>query len=247
MRGIRKTFDEFVNEAVLVHGGKYEYNDTNYINSRTKIGITCPVHGVFYQTPTNHLYGNGCPDCKRERLSNIFASNTEEFIEKARKVHGNKYDYSKVKYKNNSTGVIITCPIHGDFIQSPNNHLSGRGCPICNESKLERDIKELLSLNEIVFIYQWRLPWNKYYSLDFYLPDYNIGVECQGVQHFEDGHFKNGLLDETKKRDKYKNDLCLKNGIEILYYSNIDGYGCITDKNVLIDRIYESGKKGRVY
>ena len=198
--------------------------------------ITCPIHGDFPQTPTNHLNGNGCPRCKADRLKELNASTLEEFIEKANKIHNGKYDYTKSKYINNKTDLIITCPKHGDFPQTPQNHLSGKGCPYCNESKLEREIKAFLEENNIKYKYQWHLPWYKYYSLDFYLPQYNIGIECQGIQHFEE-RFKGQTLKEIQKRDKYKFESCKQNGIKILYYSNIENQNCITNKNKLLEEI----------
>lgn len=233
---IRKTFEEFKKEATKIHNGKYIYNDTNYVNSHTHIMITCPKHGDFTCTPTNHLNGNGCPKCANEKLSKTFASTADKFIERAKKIHGNKYDYSKVKYKNNYTNVDIICQKHGIFQQTPFNHLKGKGCKVCNESHLEREIRLLLDENGIEYIYQWHLPWAKYYSLDFYLPKQNIGIECQGIQHFEDKHFK-AVLKEVQERDKFKLNSCSENGIKILYYSNIEGHDCITDKNELLKQI----------
>lgn len=231
---VKKTFDEFVNEANIVHNGEYSYEDDNYVNSHTKIGITCPKHGIFYQTPTNHLNGNGCPKCKGERLSRIFSSNNDTFIKSAISVHGDKYDYSKVEYINNYSPVCIVCKKHGDFYQIPHNHLQGKGCPKCNESKMEKEVAEVLDENNIEYIHQWHLPWNKYYSLDFFIPDINIGIECQGIQHFEEGHFKNTTLKDTQERDEYKLETCKENGIDILYYSNTSENECITNKEDII-------------
>ena len=234
----KKTFEEFKAEAIKVHNAKYVYNDSNYINAHTPIKIICPKHGEFLQSPTNHLNGNGCPVCKKERLHQLFSSSTDEFIKKANMVHHFKYDYSNCVYKNNKAKVIIICPKHGEFKQLPLNHLSGKGCPSCNESKLEKEIKELLNENGIEYIYQWHLPWSKYYSLDFYLPQHNIGIECQGIQHFEE-RFKNQALEDIKHRDGYKLESCKNNGIRILYYSKFREKGCITDKEELIKKIFK--------
>jgi very-short-patch-repair endonuclease len=233
----RKTFEQFVKDAEIVHKGRYKYNDNNYVNAHTEIKITCPIHGDFSQTPTNHLNGNGCPKCKLEKLSQMFASNTEEFIEKANIVHNNEYIYDKTDYKNNRTEVIITCPKHGDFKQTPQGHLSGRGCPYCRQSKLEKSVKKLLDNNNIEYKYQWHLPWSKYYSLDFYLPQINVGIECQGIQHFEDGRFKKTTLKEIQERDTFKLKTCQQHQLPILYFSNIEGHDCITDEKILLEKI----------
>ena len=123
----KMTIEEFIKRAKKVHGDKYDYSKVKYVNAMTKVTIICPIHGEFEQTPAKHLSGSGCIRCvKKKQLT------TEEFIEKAREVHGDKYDYSKVNYVNTYTKVTIICPIHGDFEQTPNAHLAGQGCPICN-------------------------------------------------------------------------------------------------------------------
>lgn len=109
---------------------------------------------------------------------------TELFIEKAKAIHGDKYDYSKVIYINSTTKVCIVCPIHGEFWQTPSMHLRGNGCSICRESSLERDIRTWLLQNQIDYIQQHTFEWLKYKSamyFDFYLPKYNIVLERQGM------------------------------------------------------------------
>jgi superfamily II DNA or RNA helicase len=121
---------EFIAKAKAVHGDKYDYSKVKYVNCSTKVTIICPKHGEFEQTPKKHLLGQGCPDCSgRKRLT------TEEFIAKAKAVHGDKFDYSKVKYVNSETKVTIVCPIHGEFEQTPVSHLSGNGCSLCSRKK----------------------------------------------------------------------------------------------------------------
>ena len=130
------TTKSFIEKAIKVHGYKYDYSKVNYINNSIKIKIICSIHGEFEQTPVLHLRGSGCPKCGNYLLKNIKSSNTKEFIKKAKEIHGDKYDYSKVVYKNAHDKVTIICPIHGEFLKSPNNHLSKKqGCPICSEIK----------------------------------------------------------------------------------------------------------------
>lgn len=117
---------DFIKKAQEKHGDKYDYSKVDYKNAHTKICIICPEHGEFWQTPTSHLQGTKCPKC-----SGKFHYTTQDFIEKAKQIHGDKYDYSKVEYKNNSTKVCIVCPEHGEFWQTPVNHLTGNGCPNC--------------------------------------------------------------------------------------------------------------------
>lgn len=208
----------FINKAKQIHD-KYDYSKTNYVNSQTKVCIVCPEHGEFWQTPANHLQGQGCPKC-----DGSYRFSQEEFIEKSNFVHKNKYDYSKVKYLNCDTKVCIICPKHGDFWQTPYTHIHGCGCPICKESKLEKEMATLLDMFNIKYERQKRFKWLGLQSLDFYLPDYNIAIECQGEQHFKPiKHFggEHNFI-KTQERDKIKYDLCMNNDIILLYinYNN---------------------------
>ena len=142
----------FLKKARNVHGDKYDYSKSLYLGSREKIEIICPLHGSFFQIPTNHLSGKGCKECSKIKIIENQRSNTEEFISKARNIHGDKYDYSLVDYKNNSTQVEIICMEHGKFIQPPKDHLSGRGCPTCGRERSNEDIKSRMMLSKDEFI-----------------------------------------------------------------------------------------------
>lgn len=117
----------FITKAIQKHQNKYDYSKVVYINSKTKVCIICPEHGEFWQTPNNHLKGSGCSKCSYFKLS----SNKNSFIEKSMLIHGAKYNYDLFVYSNATTKSIIICPIHGEFLQSLNSHLSGHGCPKC--------------------------------------------------------------------------------------------------------------------
>ena len=120
------TTEEFIKRAREVHGDKYDYSKVEYVNNESDVVIICPEHGEFLQKPHYHLGGNGCPECGgTKKLS------TSVFVERAKSIHGDRYDYSKVSYVNNKTKVCIVCPKHGDFWQIPNSHLRGVGCPLC--------------------------------------------------------------------------------------------------------------------
>jgi very-short-patch-repair endonuclease len=237
---LSKGRDKFIEAAKLIHGDRYDYSKVEYVNSDTKVTIICPIHGEFEIQPKHHLSGCGCQKCKRGENAKKLTLTTEEFIEKARKVHGDKYDYSKVEYVNSHKKVCIICPIHGEFMQAPNDHLNGRGCRICSESKLEAKISNLLNENKIVYERQKMFFWLGRKSLDFYLPNYNIAIECQGIQHFQEvKHFKD-KFNEIKERDKIKKKLCDENGVRILYYSDLKieyPYEVITNTDELINMI----------
>jgi hypothetical protein len=143
VKGKRRSFskEEFIKKTRKVHGDKYDYSKVNYVNNYTKVCIICPEHGEFWQTPSAHLRGQGCPKCKSKKQT----CTTDEFIAKAKKIHGDKYDYSKVEYVNRKTKVCIICPKHGEFWQTPNHHLSGCGCPKCG---IENHCKNKLSCIE---------------------------------------------------------------------------------------------------
>lgn len=130
--GKAKTNNEFISEANNVHDNYYEYGGVDYINNKTKVCITCPKHGEFWQRPKPHLNGSGCPQCYYDRLSKRKSYTTKEFIEKARRAHGDKYDYSATNYKNSKENIKIKCKKHGVFMQQPSTHLSGSGCKKCS-------------------------------------------------------------------------------------------------------------------
>ena len=210
-----------------MHGDKYDYSNVEYVNNDIKVCIICPIHGEFWQLPNAHLQGHGCCKCANNKKLT-----TEEFIEKAKEVHGDKYDYSKVEYINNKTKVIITCHIHGEFLQLPNAHLQGHGCDKCNESHLEKEIVNNLINNKIEYIREYKFTNLKRKEFDFYLPKYNIVIECQGEQHFNKKHFfdKKDSYNNRIKRDIDKYEFCKKNCIELLYYKN--------SKQIICEELY---------
>ena len=244
LRAIKLTTEKFIEKAKKVHGDKYDYSKVNYIDGQTKVCIICPKHGEFWQTPENHLQKKGCKQCGNEKSIEKQTSNTKEFIEKAKIIHGNKYNYQKVEYSKAREKVLITCPKHGDFWQTAYNHLSGNGCPLCNSSRLENDIKKLLDSNGIKYAHRDRsIKCLNGLELDFYLPDYGIAIECQGLQHFEpvdifggEENFKHRVENDTKKRK-----LCEENGIKLLYYSDLGieyPYKVFEDKKKILNEIF---------
>ena len=220
-----KTAEQFINEAKLIHGNKYDYSLVNYIRGDVKVKIICPVHGEFEATPNNHLKNRGCPKCGNLNKGNYCLKNTEQFINEANKIHGNKYDYSQVDYINSQTKIKIICPIHGVFEQKPNSHLRGVGCPKCKSSHGETKIRNYLKENSILFEEQKRfkncrdkLPL----PFDFYLPKENLLIEYQGEQHYRRSeNFWGGkvALKKQKYHDKLKKKFCKKNYIRLLTIS----------------------------
>lgn len=150
------TTSEFINKAKKVHP-EYDYSKSKYVNSTTPVVITCPIHGDFERTPTCLYRGDGCPKCGKFKRASARRSNTDEFVEKAKKIHP-EYDYSKVKYVNAKTPIIIGCPIHGDFVIEPRRIINGSGCQKC-----ARDyITKKQSKTNDVFIEEAKNVWPEY-------------------------------------------------------------------------------------
>lgn len=295
------TTKEWILKAKEVHGDRYDYSKTVYKTTHSKVSIICKEHGVFRQTPSNHLNGRNCPKCTGNFMDKNY------FIQKANEIYKDKngtplYDYSLVDYVDTSTKVTIICnkkdvqtgKIHGEFYKTPNtllsqhgcpkcgldklrrkrslsrlsneefiekafpneyeylssyktaatkihikckkcghkfwqkanNHLMGGGCPACKISKLERAVSNHLKKNNINHVMQKRFKWLGRQSLDFYLPDFQIAIECQGIQHFESKDFFGGDkgLSEILKRDSKKLKKCLNNNLEMIYVVDKEKY-----------------------
>ena len=138
-----KSNEYFLKEAYKVHGNKYDYSKTRYVDSKTKVCITCKVHGDFMLVPNNHLHGSGCPKCLKEHAASLLRKTNEWFLQRAHEVHGDRYDYSKVEYIDSATKVCIVCKKHGDFWQLPSNHIKGHGCVKCRADGNTKYNKEI--------------------------------------------------------------------------------------------------------
>lgn len=235
-----KTFEQFIKEANNIHDNKYDYSKAEYINDKTKVCIICPEHGEFWQTPNNHLVGHGCPKCAFDKNKDVNRNSLTDFIEKAKKVHGDRYDYSKVKYVNNRTKICIICQKHGEFFQTPHQHLTGCGCPNCQQSRLENKTKLILNelnIKNIQHCDKSYFDWLDKQHLDFYLPDYNVAIECQGIQHYKPIKYFGGeeKFKLTKHLDKEKRKKLEKHNIKLVYIN----YNFNSDKiKSILENIY---------
>lgn len=127
------TTEDFVKKAIEVHGDKYNYDEVVYLNAISNIKIYCKYHNnYFYQRPSNHLSGAGCKECGHKDSSSKQSFTTEEFIKKAKQLHGDTYDYSITNYDSFSNKVEIICKQHGSYKQWPATHLGGGICPNCS-------------------------------------------------------------------------------------------------------------------
>ena len=164
----------------------------------------------------NHKYG--CPKCGNLIKGNSIRLTTDEFIENAKKIHDDKYDYSLVDYKSSHTKIKIICPKHGEFLQKPNAHLNGNGCPICNESKGEKEIRKYKNIKYKPQKTFYNCNYKYVLRFDFYLPEYNLCVEYNGIQHYIPIDFFGGIktFNINKARFEIKKKFCKENNIDLL-------------------------------
>lgn len=139
-----KRFEDVLKTFRMIHGDKYSYDESTYVDAKTKMRILCPKHGEFWQTPNKHASKRGCPSCWKEKIGTLSKIGRDEFIRRASKLHNGKYDYSKVAFDVLSDKVEIICSIHGPFEQQANVHLMGCGCQECaKEVRKEKTTKKL--------------------------------------------------------------------------------------------------------
>jgi hypothetical protein len=218
--GLKSNIEEFINKANIKHNFKFDYSEFIYKRSCNKGYIICPVHGKFQQTPNNHLVSLGCPKCTgKQKLTTI------EFIQKAKKIHNDKYNYYKVDYINIFTKVCIVCLIHGEFWQTPDAHLRKQGCPTCSSSQGNLEVEKYLKFNNIKYISEYKFDncqYKRKLSFDFYLQDLNVCIEFDGGQHSKASNFgskkisKEDMFDLIQHRDIIKNKYCIDNNIKLI-------------------------------
>lgn len=222
-----KDSSTFISDSKKIHGDKYEYSLVHYMGCYEPVMIICLEHGEFKQRPDSHLNGKGCLKCGIEKVSNLSRTKISEFIEKSKNLH-DKYDYSLVKdIISQNSKVSIICPTHGIFKQTPGKHLNNQGCPSCKESKGEKFIRLLLDKYNVEYTRQQTFKdcfFKNRLKFDFYLPDKNLCIEFDGVQHFKPVKQFGGEEDfeKTKIRDNIKNEYCIKNNIHLIRFSNIN-------------------------
>lgn len=212
----RLTTSEFIRRSIEIHGDKYDYSRTKYVRSSKKVNIICKEHGEFHQTPNKHLKGQGC-----DRCGGSSQKTTKEFIRRAKEVHGNRYDYSKVTYYRSHCKVVILCKKHGEFQQTPASHLYGKGCPSCCSSVGEASVEKWLIGRKIKFRRQKKFDQcrdKRRLPFDFYLPKCNTCIEYNGIQHYRPTAFFGNKLRQTDcaKHDQIKKGFCKKMGIKLL-------------------------------
>ena len=214
--------------AKKIHNNKYDYSLVNYINSKTKIKIICPIHGFFKQLPNAHLSGQGCPKCKNTKPIKKLKDYLCSFI----KIHKNFYDYSKTIIIGAEQKCIVTCPIHGDFKITPANHKFGKGCPKCalgyQTSKGEKEVLEYIKTIYKDLIIENNKKIILPYEIDIFLPRVNLAIEYNG--HY--WHKKREK--EIPGYHKLKAKLCKEKGIKLI---NISDKQWLKNKNLCKEKI----------
>lgn len=216
------------NKIHEVHGDNIKLLSEELPKYKDKLKLYCNKCGHTFYAIYDNLVNkkSGCPYCSKRKKTNT------EFICELISLFGKRLIYDKVHYLNAKTPVTLICPKHGEFMKTPNKLLSGQGCPKCKLSLLETITMNRLSSRNILFETQKHFDWLGRQSLDFYLPEYNIAIECQGEQHFHQVYFngkidnvdKRNLFESISKRDKNKFNLCSLHKIRLIYFidKNID-------------------------
>lgn len=213
------SINDIVTRSKNIHGNVFNYD--NLIRVGNKITLYCNnCKKNIIQNLHDHLQGYGCLTCSYINNGYKFRHSQEDIIVKFIKIHGNYYNYDQLLYTGIDNKVIIICPIHGEFKQTPYLHMKGYGCPKCSSSKGEKSLIKIFQKNNISFHHQYKLPIYNY-RYDFYLPCYNLLIEFHGGQHFkpvkwfggEEGFLKN------KERDSIKKSLAREYKIPIIYFT----------------------------
>lgn len=218
------TLDKIREKSNKIHNNLYEIPEQNFKNTNSKIKILCKKCNKFFtQRIADHLKGSGCQKCGITKRNNSLTLKFKDFSDRSSEIHDNKYLYFEDTYTNTKNKTKIFCNKCGRFFnQAPMHHMNNHGCPYCLESKGEKIIYNFLIKNDIKFdpqkkfddcIYKRKLPF------DFYLPDFNLCIEFDGIQHYELFYKrKNDVksLEEQLIRDKIKTEFCIKNNIKLL-------------------------------
>jgi len=217
----KRTLKEFINESNKVHDFFYDYSESIYSGALSYVDIICPKHGKFKQKANDHLNGHGCKYCGNEENTQRLFKTTDDIIQRAKEVHGDFYDYSKVQYKGIYERITIICPIHKEFKQIANVHLRGGGCPKCSKSKGEKLISKILEKHKISYREQHKFQECRYIlplPFDFYLDELSICIEYQGEQHYIEKEFWGGRksFEYLKNNDSIKKEFCRNNKIELI-------------------------------
>lgn len=231
-----------------IHGLRYDYDENSYIDVTTKMKINCKIHGWFMQKPYQHYGGSGFNNCAIEEVHEKQKIDFTEFKNRSILIHGSRYKYSKENYVDIFTPVEITCSKHGEFYQKPRDHYRGSGCVKCMSSRGENMIRLILQELRIEFEEQKtfdNLIYKNKLKCDFFIPNENLVIEYNGLQHYEPISIFGGTqgLRETQKRDLIKYDYLSKNNIGLI----IIRYDSVDVKKYLVNKLTVTNNKYSVF
>lgn len=218
----RSNTQKFIAKSKSKFGDKFDYSLVDYKSASTPVKLICPKHGVIEVIPSYHFESlTGCPECSKEVKGSWNRKPLEQFIDEARRVHGNFYDYSLVEYKNQKIPIKIICPIHGEFMQSPDVHLNGSGCHKCQTTRGERLVNNYLIEKGINYTYQYACRYKDHKMIaDFYFEKDNAKyiIEYNGEQHYMPvKHFGGEIkFKKQQKRDELMREYCKVKGITLI-------------------------------
>jgi hypothetical protein len=229
------TKEEFIQRAELIHGNEYLYtNVAKKVLIKLRVHIICPIHGSFWQIAESHLKGSGCAICSGNIRSNII-----DFIEKARSIHGDKYNYDKSEYITSKDKMIITCSLHGDFLQNANNHLQGKGCPVCvNRDTLQEFITKANLIHDNKYDYTFVEYSGSKAKILIKCPKHGVFSQSAGT-HLEG----KGCQDCGKEKRTYSYSVWEKNGYKSNFFDSFKLY--IISCNSYNETFYKIGKTYR--
>ena len=201
---LRTTVEEVIQKFKIIHRDKYDYSLVNYSNSKENISIICKIHGVFEQSPESHLSGSGCPTCAGKKIT------MKDTLEAFREIHGDKYDYQLVEYKNTTKPIKIICPTHGIFTQKPIAHKRGGGCPKCSNNiqfTTEQIIQQFIKIHSSKYDYSQVNYINSKTKLKIICPEHGIFMQSASVHKRPAGCPTCGIGWNTKRVINFVNDI----------------------------------------
>jgi len=215
------THEEFVERLAQTHPNLEVLSE--YQGKDRKITVRCKIHDYTYQTTPHRLVqGANCKYCYYEREKKNKTNKLDKVLSEIKRIHGDKYEYPNIEseYVTSKSKLTIICPIHGEFHQSYNKHVSHHhGCPLCDESYYEKQTAQTLDDLNIKYEREKQFNWLGLQTLDFYLPEHKMALEIQGEFHFQSFTIKNTVVNHMNqvRRDERKHKLCEENGVKLIY------------------------------
>lgn len=222
----RDTLDSFLEKLPNYIKNNYDFSNIKYIDSITAVDVVCKNHGTFKIIPRSLIRGHGCKKCATITSSSKNRLKCEDILNRANKVHNNKYTYSLLAdYKSNKDMLNIKCPVHGYFKQAVVSHLRGQGCPACAKeltiSKLEKNLGVFIESLGYKILKNYRPFWLNGLELDIYIPSIKVAIEYNGAAYHHSSFntlvefYNNSAKSEYYHKNKY--EICKENQIDLIH------------------------------